>query len=62
MASKFFLTQIVTIPMAPIITGIIKHFMFHICCISIHKLLYFSLFLLPFARHFCLRVLLHLSE
>jgi hypothetical protein len=28
---------------APVITGIIIHFMFHICCISIHKLLCFSL-------------------
>jgi hypothetical protein len=29
---------------APIITGIIVHFRFHIRCISIHKLLYFNLF------------------
>jgi hypothetical protein len=29
---------------APIITGIIVHFRFHIRCISVHKLLYFNLF------------------
>jgi hypothetical protein len=29
---------------APIITGIIVHFRFHIRCISIHKLLYFNFF------------------
>ena len=39
--SKFFLKLLVTIPVAPIITGIIVHFRFHIRCISIHKLLYF---------------------
>ena len=32
-ASKFFLKLLVTIPMAPIITGIIVHFRFHIRCI-----------------------------
>ena len=61
-ASKFFLKLLVTIPVAPIITGTIVHFRFHIRCISIHKnsciLTYFPL---PFARHFCLRVLPHLS-
>ena len=41
-ASKFFLKLLVTIPVAPIITGTIVHFRFHICCISIHKLLYFN--------------------
>jgi hypothetical protein len=29
---------------APIITGIIVHFRFHIRCITIHKLLYFNFF------------------
>jgi hypothetical protein len=43
-ALKFFFKLLVTIPMAPIITGIIVNFRFHICCISIHKLLYFNLF------------------
>ena len=45
-ASKFFLKLLVTIPVAPIITGIIAHFRFHIRCISIHKLLYFNFSLL----------------
>ena len=40
--SKFFLKLLVTIPVAPIIIGIIVHFRFHIRCISIHKLLYFN--------------------
>ena len=43
-ASKFFLKLLVTIPVAPIITGIIVHSRFHILCISIHKLLYFNFF------------------
>ena len=41
--SKFFLKLLVTIPVAPIITGTIVHFRFHIRCISTHKLLYFTL-------------------
>ena len=43
-ASKFFLKFLVTIPVAPIITGIIVHFRFRIHCISIHKLLHFNFF------------------
>ena len=43
-ASKFFLKLLVTIPVAPIITGTIVHFRFHIRCISIYKLLYFNFF------------------
>ena len=38
-ASKFFQDLLVTIPVAPVITGIIVHFRFHIPVISIHKLL-----------------------
>jgi len=38
---NFFLKLLVTIPVAPIITGTIVYFRFHIRCISIHKLLYF---------------------
>ena len=38
-ASKFFFKHFVTLPVYPITTGIIMHFMFHIRCISIHKLL-----------------------
>ena len=45
-ASKFFLKLLVTIPVAPIIIGIIVHFRLHIRCISIHKLLHFKLLLL----------------
>jgi hypothetical protein len=44
MAFKLFFKSFVTILVAPIITGIRVHFMFHIHCISIHKLLYFSFF------------------
>ena len=40
----FFLKLLATIPVAPVITGIIVHFRFHIRCISIHKLLYFNFF------------------
>ena len=51
-ASKFFLKLLVTIPVAPIITGIIIHFRFHIRCISIHKLLYFNFFSASFCTTF----------
>jgi len=51
-ASKFFLKLLVTIPVAPIITGIIVHFRFHIRCISIHKLLYFNFFSASFCTKF----------
>ena len=51
-ASKFFLKLPVTIPVTPIITGIILHFRFHIHCISIHKLLYFNLFSASFCTTF----------
>ena len=42
--SKFFLKLLVTVPVVPIITGIIVQFRFHTRCISIHKLLYFNFF------------------
>ena len=51
-ASKFFLRLLVTIPVAPIITGIIVHFRFHIRCIPIHKLLYFNFFSASFCTAF----------
>jgi len=51
-ASKFFLKFLVTIPVAPIITGIIVHFRFHIRRISIHKLLYFNFFSASFCTTF----------
>ena len=50
--SKFFLKFLVTIPVAPIITGIIVHFRFHIRCISIHKHLYFNFFSASFCTTF----------
>jgi hypothetical protein len=39
--SKFFFQNFVTVPVAPIITGIITHFMFRTWCISTHKFLYY---------------------
>ena len=59
--SKFVFKFLVTIPVAPIITGTIVHLRFYNRFISIHKLLYFNFFPLPFAQYFCLRVLPHLS-
>ena len=50
--SKFFLKLLVTIPVAPFITGTIVHFRFHIRCISIHKLLYFNFFSASFCTTF----------
>jgi len=50
--SKFFLKLLVTIPVAPIITGTIVHFRFHIRFISLHKLLYFNLFSASFCTTF----------
>ena len=41
---KFFFTPFVAIPVATIITGIITQFRFCIHLISIHKILYFSIF------------------
>jgi hypothetical protein len=32
---QIFFSPLVTIPVAPVITGMTKHFMFHICWISI---------------------------
>ena len=43
MVSKFFLKHFITIPVAPFVTGII-FLRFYIRCISVHKLLSFSLF------------------
>jgi hypothetical protein len=51
-ASRFFLKLFVTIPVAPIITGIIVHFRLHIRCISILKLLYFNYFSASFCTTF----------
>ena len=35
MVSRFFSKPLVTIPVAPVITGTILLFMFHICCIFV---------------------------
>ena len=50
--SKFFFKLLVTIPVSPIITGIIVNFRFHIHCISIHKLWYFNFFSASFCTTF----------
>ena len=50
--SKFFFKLLGTIPVAPIITGTIVHFRFHIRCISVHKLLYFNFFSASFSTTF----------
>ena len=50
--SKFFFKLLVTIPVAPIITGTIVHFRFHIRYISVHKLLYFNFFSASFCTTF----------
>jgi len=42
--NKIFILKNITSPVAPLITGLIIHFMPHIYCTSIHTLLYFSLF------------------
>jgi hypothetical protein len=44
MAFKSVFKPFGTIPVAPFIMGIIIHFMFHIRCISEHKIMYFSSF------------------
>ena len=50
--SRFFFKPSVTTPMAPVITGIIIHFMFYSHCISILKRLYCSLFSASFCMKF----------
>jgi hypothetical protein len=41
---KFFFKPFFTIPVDPVITGIISHFTFHIRCFTINKILYFGFF------------------
>jgi hypothetical protein len=53
MTFKPFFRPFVTIPVAPIITGIIIHFVFHIRYMSVHKLVYFS----SFSTSFCVTFL-----
>jgi hypothetical protein len=49
---KIFFSPLVTISEAPMITGVTKHFMFHIRWISILKFLYFNFFLDSFSIAF----------
>jgi hypothetical protein len=55
-ASKFFLKLLVTIPLVPIISGIILHFRFHISFIYIPKLLYCCYY--NYYHHHLCRILL----
>ena len=41
---QIFLQTCVTIPVVPAVSGMIKNFVFHIRCISVHRLRYFSFF------------------
>ena len=50
--SKFFLKLLVTIPLVPIITGVIVHLRLHIRFISINELLYFKFFSASFCTTF----------
>jgi len=52
MASKFFLKTFVTIPVAPVIAGILLRFRLHIHCIFVRKLLYFSFVSASFCTKF----------
>ena len=57
-ASILFLKLLVTIPVAPIITGIIVHFRFHIRCISIRNSCILTSFPLPYLLLLLLLLLL----
>jgi len=50
--TKFFLKLLIPIPVAPIITGTIVHFRFHVHCSSIHKFMYFNFFYASFCATF----------
>jgi hypothetical protein len=52
MPYKIFFKPFVTIPVAPLTTDMIIHFMFHIRCISVYKLLRCSLFYAFFCMTF----------
>jgi hypothetical protein len=52
MACTLFFKHLVTVPVSPVITGIIIHFMFHIRCVSIRILLRFSFFSASFSVTF----------
>ena len=50
----YFLNEFEIVPVAPIITGIIFGFTFHMRCISIVRSLYFRIFSASFTSYFCL--------
>jgi hypothetical protein len=50
MSSKFFFKTLVAVPVAPVMTGIIMHFIFYIRCISTHNFLYFFPVFATFVR------------
>jgi hypothetical protein len=43
-SSTYFLRLLVTVPVAPMTTGMTEHFMLHIRWISMHKFVYFNFF------------------
>jgi hypothetical protein len=56
-----FFSPLVTIPMAPVITGMTKHFLFHNHLISILRFCILISVWSPSVLHSCLMLLLHLS-
>ena len=56
-ASRFLFKSSVTVPVAPIITDIIIHFMFQIRCTSVHKLLYIIYLFFFFTVSPCILIL-----
>jgi hypothetical protein len=50
--SRYLFSPLVTIPVAPVITGMMHYFIFHICWISILRFLYFNLFSVSFCVTF----------
>jgi hypothetical protein len=61
MVAKFCFKPLVTVPVAPVVTGMIVHFMHNIRCISVQKDLYFNFFSAYFALHSCQLALSQLS-
>ena len=58
---QIFFKTLITTPVAPVITGIITHFMFYIRCIPIRKPYYLLYFMPPFVWQFSPLLLPHLS-
>jgi hypothetical protein len=59
--SRYFCKLLLTIPVAPMITGMTKRFMFHILRISVFRFYTLISFQLTFVLHSYLMVLLHQS-